>query len=72
MLGMPFQREQLYNARRMAWMGMGLLVNNSPVMRAKGIAKRARAGPFQEEDIVLALKNVSEGQVEGTHGRVRE
>lgn len=60
MLGMPFQREQMYNARRMAWMGMGLLIRNSPVLRKEKAMAIGAPLPFLEDDIVHALNDVSE------------
>lgn len=60
MLGMPIQREQLYNARRMTWMGVGILLQNSPPLRKRA---QTASGPapdsYMEEDIVRALHDVS-------------
>lgn len=60
MLGMPFQKEQLYNARRIGWMGIGQLLKNSPVVRKKGAAAlKVKPVPFVEGDLVQALTDVS-------------
>lgn len=58
MLGIPFHIEQLYNARRMAWMSFGLLLHNSPALRQKGANTDAEPSPFVEDDIVTALSDV--------------